>query len=318
MKVVRRNSRIHGHGVFATASIQPHETIIEYKGTLRTHEEVDEQYGGHDTGHTFLFTLNERFVLDANNGGNIARWINHGCAPNCKAWVIEAPDGDPRKDKVVIEALRHIAEGEELTYDYGITLEGPLTPAERAAWACHCNAPDCRGTMLHEAEPTDAKMAERPFRVRHSPIHGKGVFATQAIAAGTELIDYAGQLISVEEANELYNDVDKGHTFLFSLDDDRIIDANRGGNEARWFNHSCQPNCIPYLHEDPVDPMKSKVIIETLRDVAPGEELTYDYAISLDMPYTARLKRIWACHCGAPDCSGTLLKPMDHERKTDA
>lgn len=148
-KIVRRSSKIHGQGVFATAPIQAGEDVVEYKGKLRSHAEVDEAYGGNDTGHTFLFILNDDYVIDANIGGNVARWLNHGCAPNCQAFVIEHPSGDPRKDKVVIEALRDIATGEELTYNYDINLEGPFTEEELALWACRCGAPNCTGTMLH-------------------------------------------------------------------------------------------------------------------------------------------------------------------------
>lgn len=149
-KIQRRTSKIHGNGVFATAPIAKGETIVEYTGRLLTHDEADDIYGGKDTGHTFLFILNDDYVIDANVGGSVAMWINHGCAPNCKAWVIEHKSGDPKKDKVEIEALRAIDAGEELTYDYEITVDRRMTAAERALWACHCGAPNCTGTMLHE------------------------------------------------------------------------------------------------------------------------------------------------------------------------
>ncbi|MBP9160528.1 MAG: SET domain-containing protein-lysine N-methyltransferase, partial [Flavobacteriales bacterium] len=93
-----------------------------------------------------------------------------------------------------------------------------------------------------------------------------------------------------------------------------IIDGNVNGNDARWINHGCEPNCIPYLHAHPRDRKKDRVIIETLRDVEEGEELNYDYGICFDVPYTARLKKIWACRCGAPSCTGTMLQPKTHER----
>jgi SET domain-containing protein len=57
------------------------------------------------------------------------------------------------------------------------------------------------------------------------------------------------------------------------------------------------------------DPRKDRVLIEAIRNIKPGEELTYDYGIVLDVPYTAQLKKRWQCHCGAPGCTGTLLKP---------
>ena len=157
IKIVQRNSKIHGQGVFATAPIKAGEDVVEYKGKLRTHEEVDEEYGGQDTGHTFLFILNETYVIDANIGGNVARWLNHGCAPNCQAFVIEDEGGDPRKDKVVIEALRDIEVGDELTYDYDICLEEPITSEELRLWACHCGASNCSGTMLKQVKPKKRK-----------------------------------------------------------------------------------------------------------------------------------------------------------------
>lgn len=157
----------------------------------------------------------------------------------------------------------------------------------------------------------------RKIIVRRSAVHGNGVFAACDLPAGTELIQYKGRLITPRQADELYpHEMESGHTFLFTLNEEWILDGNVGGNAARWFNHSCAPNCIPYLHEHAHDRRKDRVIIETLRDVRAGEELGYDYGISFDVRYTARLKRIWACRCSAPDCTGTLLVPRDHERKS--
>ena len=148
-KTGRRRSRIHGNGVFAIAPIRKGELIVQYKGKMVTHAEADRQHGGDVTsGHTFLFTLNEKYILDANVRGNIARWLNHSCAPNCEALVHEDEGGDPKKDKVIIEARRAIKPGEELTYDYGIVLDERHTNALKRIWACRCGSPKCTGTML--------------------------------------------------------------------------------------------------------------------------------------------------------------------------
>ena len=89
-KVVTRKSAIHGNGIFAAAAIAKGERLIEYKGRRRTHQEVDEGDSGDvESGHTFLFTLNEDWVIDANFEGNDARWINHSCNPNCEAVLEE-------------------------------------------------------------------------------------------------------------------------------------------------------------------------------------------------------------------------------------
>lgn len=148
-KIAARLSPIHGNGVFATEIIEKGERIIRYKGTLRTHDEVDEEYGElEEDGHTFLFTLNDDYVIDATAGGNIARWINHSCKPNCEA-VIEENENDKRhKDKVFIEATRRIKLGEELTYNYGITLDEPHTVKVKKLWGCKCGSKNCTGTML--------------------------------------------------------------------------------------------------------------------------------------------------------------------------
>jgi SET domain-containing protein len=148
-RIVARRSPIHGNGVFAASAIPRGETLIEYKGTLMTHAQADELYGdGGETGHTFLFTLNDDYIIDANLKGNSARWINHSCAPNCRALVEESASGDPRKDKVVIESLRAIKPGEELTYNYGIVLDVPYTARLKKLWQCRCGSAKCTGTLL--------------------------------------------------------------------------------------------------------------------------------------------------------------------------
>lgn len=148
-KIAARLSPIHGNGVFATELIKKGERVVRYKGKLRTHAEVDEEYGDDDeNGHTFLFTLNDDYVVDANAGGNVARWINHSCSPNCESEIEENAKDKRHKDKVFIEAMRDIKPGEELTYNYGIVLDEPHTKAVKKLWACKCGAKKCTGTML--------------------------------------------------------------------------------------------------------------------------------------------------------------------------
>jgi SET domain-containing protein len=148
-RIAARRSPIHGNGVFALEDIPRGTELIQYRGKLLTHAQADRLYGGtSETGHTFLFTLNDEYVIDANSGGNIARWINHGCKPNCRAVLEEDEGGDRRKDRVLIETLRAVKAGEELTYDYGIVLGERLTPRLKAIWACRCGARNCIGTLL--------------------------------------------------------------------------------------------------------------------------------------------------------------------------
>ena len=81
-----------------------------------------------------------------------------------------------------------------------------------------------------------------------------------------------------------------------------MIDANVGGNEARFINHSCEPNCEPIAFGD-------HMWIVAIRNIRPGEELAYDYAIELDEPHTPTRKRRFPCACEARTCRGSILKP---------
>ncbi len=158
-KIATRRSTIPGNGMFALAPLRKGERLIEYKGKLRTHQEVDDgDTGDVESGHTFLFTLNDEYVIDANHGGNSARWINHSCDPNCEAVLEEDEGGDPRKDRVFIEAIRNIKPGEELSYNYGIRLDEPHTAKLKKIWACRCGSPKCTGTML---QPKKDKSEEK-------------------------------------------------------------------------------------------------------------------------------------------------------------
>jgi len=148
-RIIRRRSPIHGHGVFAARDLPKGSRVIEYKGRRLTHTQADGMHGNDaESGHTFLFTLNDKYLIDGGDGGNSARWINHGCAPNCEASVAPDPRGDPRRDRVFIDTRRAIRAGEELTYDYAITIEERQTPRLKRLWRCRCGAKTCTGTML--------------------------------------------------------------------------------------------------------------------------------------------------------------------------
>ncbi|HUR41793.1 MAG TPA: SET domain-containing protein-lysine N-methyltransferase [Verrucomicrobiae bacterium] len=144
-----RQSGIHGTGVFAARDLAFEEEIVWYEGALITHAEAGER---EDTGHTFLFTLNEWWVIDGGVGGSDARFINHSCDPNCEAAGVDDDEDnpDPAKERIVIQALRPIRAGEELTYDYQLEVDEPITDEDRVLWACRCGSPKCRGVMLKE------------------------------------------------------------------------------------------------------------------------------------------------------------------------
>jgi SET domain-containing protein len=149
------------------------------------------------------------------------------------------------------------------------------------------------------------KRKKLPFIVRNSTIHGKGVFATAPIAKGTRLIEYKGKRITEAQADEMYGDDESPHTFLFLLNNDMVIDANFGGNSARWINHCCTPNCEPIEDED------DRVYIEAKRNIKPGEELSYDYQLVIEERYTKAVKQLYACRCGSKKCRGNFLAEKD-------
>jgi SET domain-containing protein len=146
----------------------------------------------------------------------------------------------------------------------------------------------------------------KPFAVRRSDIHGRGVFATDAISRGDRIVEYKGRRSTWDEAMARPDSDpdDPAHTFLFELDDGRVIDARVRGNSARWINHSCAPNCITF-EED------GRVYIKARRRILPGEELSYDYRLLVEGSLTRKEKAQYACRCGTTKCRGTLLDP-DH------
>ena len=139
------------------------------------------------------------------------------------------------------------------------------------------------------------------LEVRDSPIHGTGAFAAADIPAGTTLLDYAGEIISWDEACEKYDAAGTpGHTFFFDLGDGTVIDGGANGNDARFINHGCDPNCEAI--ED-----GERVSIHTRRRVRAGEELLIDYALTMDDPDDPDARAPYACGCGSPSCRGTML-----------
>jgi SET domain-containing protein len=137
-----RRSGVHGKGVFALQDIGEGEDLIEYVGEVISWAEAERRHP-HDPqnpNHTFYFHIDEDHVIDGLHGGNASRWINHSCAPNCEA--------DQQGNRVFIRALRAIAAGEELNFDYGLIIDERYTPKLKAEYACWCGADECRGTML--------------------------------------------------------------------------------------------------------------------------------------------------------------------------
>ena len=146
--------------------------------------------------------------------------------------------------------------------------------------------------------------------VKSSPIHGKGVFVAKPIKKGEAIIEYKGERISwkLAEKRHPHDPKDPNHTFYFSLEDGRVIDAKYGGNAARWINHSCKPSCE--TREDTFDG-EPRVFIYAKRALKVGEELFYDYSLDIEGKITKQMKKDYECRCGAKKCRGTMLAIKD-------
>jgi len=172
-------------------------------------------------------------------------------------------------------------------------------------------AKQTRKPTRHHAHMRHATRVGEPlFVVRRSKIHGSGVYAAREILKGTRVVEYLGDRITHSEADERYEfkGQDDGHTFLFVASRRVVIDAGVNGNEARFINHSCDPNCETVIEGE-------RVFIEALRDIKPGEELGYEYGLTWESTDDPDELANYACRCGAAKCRGTMLDPVPLDQK---
>lgn len=153
--------------------------------------------------------------------------------------------------------------------------------------------------------------SQPPYEVRRSEIQGRGVFATRRIRPGQRIIEYGGERISNAEADRRYDEEKMGrhHTFLFTLTSRTVVDGNRRGSDARYINHSCDPNCVAVIDD-------GRIWIEAVKNIQPGTELAYDYQYERTGPKDEELEEFYRCRCGAAKCRGTILKPRPKRRRT--
>ena len=134
--------------------------------------------------------------------------------------------------------------------------------------------------------------------IRSSSIHAACCYTTTPIRKGARVVEYTGPRISKDLADEKYQD--SPTTYLFGVGDgEQVID---GHGTAMFVNHSCDPNCE-------TDEIDGRVWICAIRDIAPGEELTYDYNLYDGDEDEAR------CNCGADTCRGTMYAPEEIKRR---
>ncbi|GLH68049.1 SET domain-containing protein [Geothrix edaphica] len=145
---------------------------------------------------------------------------------------------------------------------------------------------------------------DRDFiRVQASGIHGTGVFAKRPIPKGTRILEYAGRRLAKAELLAAAGRGERKLTYVLNLDEDTAIDGAEQGNDARFVNHSCEPNCEVYIFD-------GTPYLYAMQEIAAGTELTFDY--QLQSASALRISRslsreLFPCHCGAPGCRGTLV-----------
>lgn len=147
-------------------------------------------------------------------------------------------------------------------------------------------------------------MTKIPYhKVQNSRIHGRGVFANKPIRKGTRIIEYTGPIVSRKEADDIGAQYENGHshTMLFQISKNRVINGTEGG-DARYINHSCDPNCEAIQDGD-------KIFIEAIKNIPKGQELVYDYHLQVPGKITDKVKKEYACFCGSPKCRGTQIAP---------
>jgi len=136
-KYFRKKSGINNLGLFAKTDIKKGEKVIEYKGKKFTHKQVEENDRFDNSKAIYLFTLNERYVLDGDTKTNTAKYINHSCDPNCEVDII--------KGKIWIIAIKDIKKGDELSYDYGFGYD-----ADFRQFPCKCGSKNCCGYIVRD------------------------------------------------------------------------------------------------------------------------------------------------------------------------
>ncbi len=170
--------------------------------------------------------------------------------------------------------------------------------------------PKTKSKSKSNSKPGAAKV---PYMLRHSPIHGTGLFARRDIKKGAPIIEYVGERISHEEADRRHEKkaADDNHTFLFTVDDKIVIDAGTRGNDARFINHSCSPNCEVIIDD-------GRLFVESTRLINSGEEIFYDYNITRSDEDPATVEKLFACLCGNDVCRGNMLEPIKKPKKKSA
>jgi SET domain-containing protein len=161
------------------------------------------------------------------------------------------------------------------------------------------------GVQMNSEATQDAEGCQTEWlEFRSSAIHGRGGFAAREIKRGTRVIEYVGEII---DKGESLKRCEANNEFIFTLDEGSDVDGSVAWNPARFVNHSCEPNCEAEVED-------GHIWIVALRDIAAGEEVTFNYGFDLE-DY-----RDYPCRCGARECVGYMIAEefFEHVRQQRA
>lgn len=160
---------------------------------------------------------------------------------------------------------------------------------------------------------TQGAKGDRDFiQVQASGIHGTGVFAKRLIPKGTRVVEYQGRRRPKAQLLEEAVRGERKLTYVLNLDADTAIDGAEQGNDARFVNHSCEPNCEVYIFDD-------TPYLYAMQDIPADAELTFDYQLQSASSHRisrALSRELFPCHCGVPSCRGTLVAPAKRRAKS--
>lgn len=157
---------------------------------------------------------------------------------------------------------------------------------------------------MQKRKPPSTNITDALYTVKQSPVHGSGAFAVRDVKKGEVIDEYVGERITHAEADRRYGvrHIHDGHTFLFTVNSRVVIDGSVGGNDTRFINHSCEPNCEPHI-------VRGRVFIVARKNISSGQELGMDYSIAREDDDPPNVDEIYACRCASTRCRGTMLWP---------
>ncbi len=310
---IRETGR-YGKGVFATVDLAKDEILIVMGGYILTIEDENRLTG---VVADKPIELSDRFSIGPRASADLPRmpqhYVNHSCQPNAGF-----------KGQVFLVAMCAISVGEEIVYDYAMVMHPSRDSSSYFTMLCRCGSPACRGVIAEddwrkpelqacydgyfqwylqdkiERLRREENPCPPPLLAPHRPRSptdrggGRGVFARESIRAGAKLAMFGGYVMRIGEEPSF---AESATDFALQIDDEFVFGSKHAADvdDADYFNHSCDPNAG----------LQGQIGLVAKRDIAPDEEVRFDYAMVLaDAPGLAPYDL--TCRCGSELCRGTV------------